>query len=189
MNAATQPKRNGRWILFALIAITIAPVLASYLAYYVWRPEGGKTYGELLKVGPVPAFRQAGLDGKPAALADLKGRWVLVMAASGDCQQACQKDLHALRQIRMAQGKFMDRVERLWLVTDAAAPSAQAVAAADGARTVRALEAIPLQGDVATGYYLIDPLGNQVIRYPRTADPVRVIKEVGKFLKNNENLG
>ena len=47
--APTQKKtRQGRWTLFALIAITIAPVLASYLAYYVWKPSGGKTYGELL---------------------------------------------------------------------------------------------------------------------------------------------
>lgn len=188
--APTQKKtRQGRWTLFALIAVTIAPVLASYLAYYVWKPSGGKTYGELLAVQPVPAFKLATLDGQPASLADLKGKWLLVMSDSGACAQSCLDTLHALRQFRVAQGKEMDRVERLWLLTDAAQPSAAALQQADGAKLLRAQAAIPLPASQADSFYLIDPLGNQVMRYPRSAEPGKVIKELTRLLKNNENIG
>ncbi|QDQ27487.1 cytochrome C oxidase subunit I [Chitinimonas arctica] len=180
---------QGRRILLIMIAITIAPVLASYLTYYFWRPAGGKTYGQLLEIHPVAEFSQRKLSGEPASLAELKGKWVLVTVAGGDCAAACQATLHALRQYRVAQGKYMGKVERLWLVNDAAVPSAQAIAAAEGARVHRALAPVPLPGDQAGAVYLIDPLGNQVIRYGREAEPVKVIKELGKFLKNNENLG
>lgn len=186
---STTDKKSGRRTLFLLIAITIAPVLASYLAYYVWKPQGGMTYGELLKVGPVPAFAMQTLDGKPASLAEFKGKWVLTMADGTGCTAACQDTLHALRQYRIAQGKEMPRIERLWLLTDAGQPSAAALAAADGAHVRRALAPVPLPGELATGFYLIDPLGNQVLRYPRDAQPGQVIKELGKILKNNQNLG
>lgn len=185
---ATMP-RSGRKTILALIAITIAPVLASYLAYYVWKPVGGQTYGQLLTVSPVPAFKLAQLNGQPASLVDFKGKWLLLMTDSASCTQSCLATLHALRQYRLAQGKEMDRVERLWLVTDAVEPSAAALAQADGAQVRRALESIPLPGKQADGFYLIDPLGNQVMRYPRSAEPSKVIKELTRLLKNNENIG
>lgn len=189
MSVNNPPPRKQRRIILAVVGICAAPIAASYLLYYVWKPAGGLTYGQLLETRPVPAFRYATLEGKPAALAELKGKWLLAMVDDASCNVGCLDALHTLRQVRIAQGKEMGRLERAWFLTGAGQPSAEALAKADGAKLFRAQDPVPLPGEQAAGYYLIDPLGNQVIRYPRSADPVKVIKEIGKFLKNNENLG
>ncbi|PHV11614.1 SCO family protein [Chitinimonas sp. BJB300] len=190
MSAPLKQAKNGRrWTLFAILAVTIAPVLVSYLTYYIWKPAGGKSYGELLPVRPVPTFKLSTTEGAPATLADLKGKWLLVMADSASCDRSCLDTLYALRQYRLAQGKEMDRVERIWLVTDTGQPSAAALKQADGAQIRHALEPIPLPKQLDDSIYLIDPLGNQVMRYPRTAEPRKVIKELTGLLKNNENIG
>ena len=38
----------GRWKMLAVLLVFAAPVIASYLTYYVIRPEGRTNYGELV---------------------------------------------------------------------------------------------------------------------------------------------
>lgn len=181
--------RSSRLTLLALIAVAVAPVVLSYLLYYVWKPSGGRTYGELLEVKPVPAMKLSTLDGKRASLDEFQHKWLLVMVDDAACARSCQDALFALRQYRLSQGKEMMRVERLWLVTGDAAPSAETLKHADGAALRRVEGAVTLPGELASGIYLVDPLGNQVMRYPRAAETGKVIKELTRFLKNNESLG
>jgi cytochrome oxidase Cu insertion factor (SCO1/SenC/PrrC family) len=176
-------------VIPVLFVIAIAPVLASYLTYYVFRPAGGHTYGELLEVKPLPAFQMTTLDGKRHDWQPFRGKWVLVMRDGGACNVPCAETLHTMRQYRLAQGKEMQRVERLWLVTDTQRPSAEALAAADGAAVRWVSSGAPWAGDPRGTLYLVDPLGNQVMRYRPGLDHTRVIKEIGRFLKNNEALG
>ena len=70
INART--KRGRIQMLFLLLACA-APVLASYFAYYVYKPEGGKTnYGTLVQ--PVQ-------ETNPAWFAlPLQGKWTLLAA-------------------------------------------------------------------------------------------------------------
>lgn len=181
--------KSNRATLYLLIALTVAPVLLSTLAYFYWKPSGGKTFGQLLEIHPVPAFPMSKLDGTPASLAEFKGKWVLVMVDDAKCGRSCLDTLHALRQYRVAQGVEMERVERVWLMTGNAQPDADALAAADGAQIRRALQTPLLPGELAAGIYLIDPLGNQVMRYNRDDLPAKVIKELGRLLKNNTAIG
>jgi cytochrome oxidase Cu insertion factor (SCO1/SenC/PrrC family) len=178
-----------KWTLIAILAVSIAPVLASYLSYYVWKPQGGKSYGDMLTVKSVIDTPLQTMDGRASSFAEFKGKWLLVMANTSQCSTSCMETLFALRQFRLAQGKNMHRVERLWLVTDVDTPNMEAVKQADGAQIRRIPSPVPLPGDVADSYYLLDPLGNQVLRYSRMAEPNKVIKELGKLLKNNEALG
>lgn len=189
MSSVDQSSKGSRKTFYLLVAVCFAPILASYITYYFWRPATGLTYGQLLKIQPVPDFSMTTLAGKPAALTQFKGKWLLVVADKAACAENCRAALHAMRQFRVAQGKDMGRVERLWIVTDKAEIASDVMAAAEGAAIWRAETGIPLPGVVEDGFYLIDPLGNQVIRYGRNADPVKVIKELAKFLKNNESLG
>ena len=62
-------------------------------------------------------------DGRPFRLTELRGKWVLLVAAGGACDAGCERMLYATRQARTIQGREMDRVVRLWLVTDDAALS------------------------------------------------------------------
>ena len=65
-------------MLYAVIAVCVAPVLASYLAYYVVPPSGRTNYGTLITPPrALPAgVRMAGLDGQPFSFELLAGKWV-----------------------------------------------------------------------------------------------------------------
>lgn len=183
------PAQPNRKIIPLLVFLTLAPVILSTLAYFFWHPTGVQTYGELLPTRPVPAMELTNVDGKPASLADAKGKWLLVVVDNAACDTSCTAALHAIRQYRVAQNTEMERMDRVWLVADGKVPSAQAVQAAEGAQIRLVHGAVSLPGAMQQSFYLIDPLGNQVMRYGRDASPNKVIKELGRVLKNNQSIG
>lgn len=183
-----KPKKKSLLSLWLLVALCVAPVVASYVAYYLWPPSGKVNYGELIEPRPLPDATLALADGTPFPWHQLKGKWVLAMADSGNCDAYCQRKLLYLRQVRLAQGKEMDRVERAWLITDGAIPPAPVVAEYPGTWLVRAggselLKRFPVQGALADHIYVIDPHGNLMMRYPRDADPRKIVKDIARLLR------
>ena len=189
---ANKPKAQGRWKLFAIILVCASPLIASYLTYYVIKPEGRTNYGALLdpRQHPIPQIGATTLDGKTTGLDAYKGKWILLQADSGDCAEACRNKLLQQRQLRLIQGKEMDRVERVWLVTDDKPIDTVLLREYDGTRVLRAdpaklKEWLPAeQGATATDHvYMIDPRGNLMMRFPKNADPNRMKKDVSKLLR------
>jgi cytochrome oxidase Cu insertion factor (SCO1/SenC/PrrC family) len=177
--------------LWLIIALCIAPVAASYLAYYFFLPQGHVNYGELVGTRPLPASRLQLEDGTAFSPADLRGKWVLLMTDGGACEAACRGKLFALRQLRLTQGREMTRIERVWLISDAAAPPPDVLADFKGTWLVRAagsdlLKALPAKLTPEEHIYLVDPLGNLVLRYARDADPSRIIKDLARLLKTSQ---
>jgi hypothetical protein len=76
----------------------------------------------------------------------------------------------------------MDRVERLWVLTDSGKPRPELLAAIEGTR-LAALPAKDFPGDPASHIYLVDPLGNLMMRFPHEPDPSRMIKDLQRLLK------
>ena len=189
---ANKPKAQGRWKLFAIILVCASPLIASYLTYYVIKPEGRTNYGALIdpRQHPMPPLGATTLDGKPADLDTYKGKWIMLQADSGDCAEACRTKLFQQRQLRLIQGKEMDRVERVWLVTDDRPIDTVLLREYDGTRVLRADPAklrqwLPVeQGAAVTDHvYMIDPLGNLMMRFPKKPDPNKMKKDVSKLLR------
>lgn len=184
--------RKGRWKLLAVLAVCAAPMIASYFTYYVIKPEGRTNYGALLdpRQHPIPAMASSALDGKPATLENYKGKWIMLKVGGSDCQQACQDQLFSMRQLRTMQGKEMERIERVWLITDNEPLDTVLLRVNDGTRMLRAPadvvhQWLPVEqgGQVSDHIYLIDPLGNLMMRFPKNPEPGRVKKDIGKLLK------
>jgi hypothetical protein len=183
----------GRWKLLAVVAVCAAPLIFSYLTYYVIKPEGRTNYGALIdpRQHPIPpALGTVELDGKPKSLAAFKGKWVMLQAGPGDCPKRCVDQLIDMRQLRVMQNKGMERIERVWLVTDDKPLSTELMKWIDGTHMLRvkpeALQAwLPAETGttVSDHLYLIDPLGNLMMRFPRDADPKKVAKDISKLLK------
>jgi hypothetical protein len=187
-----KPKQSGNWKLFAVLAVCAAPMIASYLTYYVIKPQSRTNYGALIdpRAYPIPALGTATLDGKPAALTEFKGKWVMLQVDTADCADYCKKKLFEMRQLRLMQGKDMDRIERLWLVTDKQPLETMLMREYDGTRMLRAdpqavKNWLPVEqgAKVEDHLYLIDPLGNLMMRFPKDADPNKVKKDLVKLLK------
>lgn len=189
--AAPAPASHWRRLrtLYLLIAVCMAPVIASYLAYYVFPPSGRTNYGELIEPQrPAPALGLRNLDGTSFDLRSLRGNWLLVKVDASGCDDACARRLWLMRQLRTMQGKDADRIERVFLVTDAGvlAPARDDA----GTRVLRAeravLEAFLPAADgarIEDHIFLIDPMGNLMLRWPVEADPGRMKRDLSRLLK------
>lgn len=185
-------KSAGRGKLFLVLAVCASPLIASYFTYYVIKPSARTNYGTLLDPRNylMPELASVALDGSKLSLQDYKGKWLMVQVNDADCQAACQKRLNDMRQLRLTQGKDMDRIERVWLITDDKPLETMLLREYDGMRHLRVSEHalqtwLPAEPGtlVSDHIYLIDPLGNLMMRYPKDADPNKIKKDLVKLLK------
>jgi hypothetical protein len=178
-------RRRGGRVIHAFCA---APTVAAWLAYFVWPPQSRLNYGELIEAHPLsdPGLRR--LDRGSFRLSQLRGKWVMLLIDSGVCVESCRKKLFYMRQVRLAQGKNAERVERVWLVADAAPPDTMLLADYPGMNVARApanpfLAEFPAPRDPSGHIYLVDPLGNLMLRYPADPDPQRMLKDLARLLR------
>jgi len=194
------PKR-GLGPLLLMLAIFATPVLAAWFLYFnpEYLPSGRSNLGELIT--PVIAL-PADLDlvipaGAPLDRGVLAGKWTLVYLAGGGCADPCRARLRDLRQIRLALGDGSLSTERLLILTDPAAQGLGAelaqqfggmqVALTDAAGGERLLEILG-QGDAALDrVYILDPMGNLMMRYAPDAPAKHTLNDMGRLIKASKN--
>ena len=174
--------------MFAIAALCLAPFAAALIAYYIWQPQGGMNYGELIAPRPLsdPPLRH--LDQRVFRLSELRGKWILLQLDQADCAAACRAKLYDMRQVRLAQGRELERVERVWLILDEAPLDTLLMREYDGTRMLRAagsplLAEFSPAGSVRDHIYVIDPHGNLMLRFPKDADPRKMNKDLARLLR------
>ncbi|MBA2351575.1 MAG: cytochrome C oxidase subunit I [Burkholderiales bacterium] len=176
---------RGRIKLLLIALICAAPTVAAYLVYYFWQPQARVNYGELIEPRPLP---EGILGGGQTPISELKGKWVMMTVDSGACDAYCREKLYTLRQVRLTQGREMARIARVWLIDDNRQPETALLADYDGTTRLhpssRVLQqAFPAEASRRDHIYLIDPLGNLMMRYPKNADPGKIVKDLARLLK------
>lgn len=171
---------RSRLKLLAIVLVCSLPVILTYLTFYLIRPQGKATVGELIApVRPAPVVTATHLDGSALPLSALKDQWLLVKVDGGACAADCQKQLLMLRQFRLMLGKDMARVDWVWLINDASPVDATLAAnLKKDQATVARLDALTLQRwlEVPVGkkpqdfIYVVDPMGNAMMRLPSVFD-------------------
>ena len=191
-----QRTRRGRWKMLAVLAVCVAPMVASYFTYYVVRPEGRRNYGELIDPQrPMPSLAATDLAGQPLDTATLKNQWLLVSVAGGACDAACEQHLYLQRQFRESLGREKDRMDWVWLVNDdvpvreALRPALQqaVVLRVDGAQLAQWLVPAPGQ-QLSDHLYVVDPMGNWMMRFPagrEQADAAKVRKDLDRLMRGS----
>lgn len=191
---AASRTRMGRLKMLAVLLVCASPVVASYLTYYVIKPEGRRNFGDLIQpVRALPDVVASTLDGKPVNLQDLKGQWLLVSVSSGACAEPCARHLYLQRQLREGLGKEKDRLDWVWLVNDAAPVADALLPALKEASTLRVQPAALAQWLVpGAGHrleehlYLVDPQGNWMMRFPANLDAqgaTKVKRDLDRLLR------
>lgn len=187
--------RKTRLTLLAIIAVFAVPMIAAYL----YRPSGEPaSHGTLIEPPrPLQEFQMTGLDGEPAGLDELKGKWTLLYIGGQECGELCRSRLYNIERVRLTQGKHMDRVQSLYLAPESMQDRmvADTLVEYDGVEGYRisrtALQAMAPGFDWhnATGpgiperVYIVDPLGNLMMIYPGSADPSGMKKDLERLLK------
>jgi cytochrome oxidase Cu insertion factor (SCO1/SenC/PrrC family) len=182
--------RSARAKLVAIVALFALPIAASFLAYYVFRPEGAASYGELL-LPPAEittaSFARAG--GGTFRFAELRGKWVLVASDSGGCPASCTAKLTLMRQVRLMLGRNAGRVERVFVADDPVALAPQALEPYEGTVAITpplGMPQPPAPANDRAHLYLVDPLGNVMMRFPAEAEPRRMLRDLERLLKASQ---
>lgn len=185
----------GRWKMLAILAVCAAPVIASYLSYFVIRPEGRSNYALLIEPArAIPAaLPLTDEHGQRLDAASLHGQWLLVVAGPAACDAVCEKLLYTQRQLREMTGRERDRIDKLWLVTDDAPLRPELRSALDRAPATRVLRVPhpalaqwlePAAGEsLASHLYIVDPLGQWMMRAPVSPDPAKLKRDVERLLR------
>jgi len=195
LDDAARRTASGRLKMLLVLFVCALPVVASYLTFYVIRPDGRTNYSELIApLRPLPAnLPLSDLQGAPVKAEVLKGQWLLVVVSGGACDAVCEKHLWLQRQLRETLGREKDRVDKVWLIVDDAVPRAQTL---DAIRTntemtvlrapMSALSAwlTPAAGHALGDHvYIVDPLGNWMMRSPADPEPAKLKRDVEKLLR------
>jgi hypothetical protein len=191
INAQT---RRGRIQMLLLLLACAAPVIASYLAYYVFKPEGGKTnFGALVQ--PVQDMNSAWFD------IPFNGKWTLLVARpAGECtikNESCLEALFLMRQLRIAVGRESSRVQLVWVNTDGKPVDPEVLLAYDQKTAGFQIVDLPVDPKLRTEFdawlnrdgagqkiQLIDPSPAKMMIFPVTNSP----KEFGSIKKDLEKL-
>ena len=186
--------RRGRIQMLLLLLACAAPVIASYLAYYVFKPEGGKTnFGALVQ--PVQDMNPAWFD------IPFNGKWTLLVARpAGECtikNETCLEALFLMRQLRIAVGRESSRVQLVWVNTDGKAVDPEVLLAYDQKTAGFQIVDLPVDPKLRTEFdawlnrdgagqkiQLIDPSPAKMMIFPVTNAP----KEFGSIKKDLEKL-
>ena len=186
--------RRGRIQMLLLLLACAAPVIASYLAYYVFKPEGGKTNFGIL-VQPVQDMNPAWFD------IPFNGKWTLLVARpAGDCtikNESCLEALFLMRQLRIAVGRESSRVQLVWINTDGKPVDPEVLLAYDQKTAGFQVVDLPVDPKLRVEFdawlnrdgagqkiQLIDPSPAKMMIFPVTNSP----KEFGSMKKDLEKL-
>ena len=174
---------RARRKLLLILAIGLAPVVASYAVYYFWPRDAHVNYGEL----PPPGARALGGARRRNAVraGDLRGKWVLVGAAPAAATRPARSKLYATRQARTMQGASRTawRASGRRAATPRSPPAQLLASIRDSTSCVRRPRPSRRCPPAATGIYLIDPLGNLVLAWPADPDIKALAKDCGRLLR------
>ena len=203
-------RNNGRIILLLIAGLPVTMILAaSWLWFFVERGDidligaiGTANNGELL-ADPVniTETRFSTPDGESLVFGDIEPKWTFLLVNNGDrCDAVCEESLYLTRQIHIAIGKDFHRIQRV-LVTDTASDSTELVSEGSNLashleaehRRLRALTAdqdtlasITPSGTMnEPAWYLVDPAGWVMMRYPNDLNYKAVITDLKFLLKNS----
>ena len=117
------------------------------------------------------------LSGHRINLKTLKGQWLLVSVAGGACNELCGRHLYLQRQMREGLGKDKGRLDWIWLISDDAEVPSSLLPALKEAAVLRVSQTglsawlSPGAGrELADHLYLVDPMGNWMMRFPPDLD-------------------
>jgi hypothetical protein len=178
----TESKRQSRRMMLLLMALfLLPPVVAAVLYYGHWRPSGNSNHGELLQ-----PIRQA-----PAFTEPLRGKWALAWVGDGACHDDCKQALIFARQTRLSLAQDTARVNWALIATsnccdksylDAEHRGIQVLDASNADLRAALLAVLPAT-DLAHSLFVIDPLGNIVLRYGVRESPRGLLDDMKKLLK------
>ncbi len=192
VNPSVRPGQ-GKGALIGLAALFFVPLLGAFWLYYLggWRPAGSTNHAEL--ISPVITLEPVALydlDGKTASVDIFKEKWSLVHVADGRCNTECRDALWMMRQTRLLLAEDMDRVQRVYIAVGDCCDREFLSQEHAGLIALQAVDQAAEQWlqnfpvTEGTPYiYIVDPLGNLMMRFDIRENPKGLLSDLEKLLK------
>lgn len=188
-----QGPRKQLWIL---VGAFVTPLALAFLLYYGLgiRPQGSTNKGDLIHPpASLPEVELPAVADQTLAANALRGKWSMVYIGDGACDPRCREALTLMRQTRLALGDKMERVQRVFLISGNCCDQAYLDAEHAGLLLGRIdnstgqalLETFPDTSKAAGlgRIYLVDPLGNLMMKYEPDAPQKGLLEDLKKLLK------
>lgn len=187
MTAATlpPPRRNGRLMLALVASLLALPfAIAAGLYFGGWKPARTIQHGQLFEAPlALPASGLIAADGHPLPTAELHGKWLLILAVDGPCDQKCSQRIDEMRRIQVSLNKEMGRLRRVVLSETAGDPTLATASRQQPDLLILGAPAGWLAGSSNQQLHIIDPLGRRVIAYPAEVSAKEVRTDLDRLLK------
>lgn len=183
-------KTKGRLQFLGLLLVFLLPVVAvGWLYWSGWNPSGA-SHGVLIQPPRVLAVSSMqNYAAPPFKPEDWHDKWHLVHVSNGACAETCRQNLYEMRQIHASLAKEIERLQRVWLMAaDVPEADLQAmrkqypdlVILPTANKTAQQFQAL---GQVGDKFYLVDPLGKIIMRYPHDAAAKGIRKDLLKLFR------
>ena len=196
-NTVNQKSSNRRKLIIVLSIFALPVVLSSMLYFSGWRPTSTGNYGELIQPARfIEDMALQSVDGKKIQLSDLHGKWTMIYFDSASCPAECIDRIFFMRQIHHSQGKYLDKIQRVFILTDNQSIDSLSAKLTEYPE-MRVLKAekkslsklykefgLLSRADVEQrNIFLLDQQGNLMMRYKSTSEPAGVRKDFERLLK------
>ena len=192
----SENQKKGRLVLLALFLFFATPlVLVMYMYKTNWHPEG-QSNGELVK--PVVAIKAPNsfqhiktLDATEAPNTLWHDKWSMVLIAD-KCDQSCEARLYDVRQVHASLEKNMNRVQRILIthqqdVAELTKKYPDLIILNQPTEDVDSLAAQFNNSEQsvfeAHAVYVVDPLGNWMMKYSLEIAAKDIRKDVVQLLR------
>jgi len=174
------------------------PVAGSwYLVFftdYARDGKGGAEHGSL--INPPRQLENVSLlrvNERSTEQVSLYGKWSMLFFVDGPCAAECEESLYRLRQIRLATGRRMQRIQRIAIIDEVESlrfsdnlsenyPGQLYVSRKDlGEDFLQQFQRLEL--DDKSAIFLIDTRGFLMMRYPGDTDPSGIIRDLSRLLR------
>lgn len=190
-------KSNRNKLIIVLLLFFVPAMVATLLYVSGWRPLNTVNHGDLIvPARPVEDSAMQSLDGKTVKFSDFRGKWLMVYFDTATCSEECTKQLFFMRQIHLSQGKNLDKIQRLFVLTDNKGVESLKQKLTDYpnmvvlqaekksiAMLLKEFDMDELQGTGQHNIYFVDPLGNLMMRYHPGIEPAGMRKDLERLLK------
>lgn len=178
--------RRNQIKLLGIFAVALLPLLLAVLMYFggFAVPKGHTNHGELV----VPPLSVSLLGPEPLEYLEQNRTWQLMLVGQGECADNCSQWLHTMRQVHILMGREMDRVSRMFVGTQSVGEGLK-----DSYPNLTVLKTNETliqdfnDSDSAPSdtwqLWLVDPLGNAMLRYDHRHTGYDIKDDLKKLLK------
>lgn len=190
-----QEKQRNPYTPWLVVLSFVAPVVMAFVVFYFVEITSFTNKGEILNpIVDIASLKLTDESGEIIPRDTLTYKWRLISFVGADCDEACNKILHASRQIHKTLGKNRNRVLRVIVHLEPASEALKDLIAAEYPNT------LTMYGDekaINTAFgdtskldenevYIMDPRGNIMMRFTQDQPKKDFLHDLKKLLKASQ---